>query len=66
MKENIALYSKTIFLDVDELFGVGDAKNLHVWTDLESRWQRQKDECFPKNQEAVWKLEDDKKNLNLN
>ena len=56
MKENIALYSQISFL-----IGVGDDKNLHVWTPLESRWQRQKDECFLNDQEGVEKLEDYKK-----
>ena len=44
MRKNIALYPENNFLDVDELFGVGGAKNIHVWTDLQSRLQRQKDE----------------------
>ena len=50
IKENIALYSKTNFLDVGMLLKVGYAKNLSVCTDLESKWQRQKDECFHEDQ----------------
>ena len=61
MKENIALYSDTKFLYVYKLLGVGDAKTLRVQTDLQSRWQTQKDEFFLKDHEKVWKLENDKK-----
>ena len=57
MKKKIVLYSQTIFLDVDKLFGVEGANNLHVWTDLESSLQRQKDECFLEDQEEIGKLE---------
>ena len=58
MEENIVLYSQTNFFDVDKLFRVGGAKNMHVWTDLESTLQRQKDECFLKDKEEIGKLED--------
>ena len=57
MKENIALCYQSNFLDVDKLLGVEGAKNLHVWTDLESRLQRQKDECFLEDQEEIGKLD---------
>ena len=50
MKENIALYSKTNFFNVEKLLGDVDVKNLRVWTDLEFRWQRQKDKCLLKDQ----------------
>ena len=37
LKENVASYSKTNFLDVYELFRVEHVKILHVWIDLVSR-----------------------------
>ena len=46
MRENKVSYSKSNPLDVDKLLGVGVAENLCVQTDLESIWQRQKNECF--------------------
>ena len=41
------------------LFRVRVAKILRIWTVLESRKQSQ-NECFLKDQEDVWKLQDDK------
>ena len=56
MRENKVLYSKSNPLDVDKLLGVGVAENLCVQTDLESIWQRQKNECFLNDREKILKL----------
>ena len=46
------------------LCGVRVARIMRIWTDLESREQRKK-ECFLKDKEDVWQLEDDKDLKNL-
>ena len=47
--------------DIDSLLGVNDSKRLRVWTDQSEKWRVQRDECFLRDPEDVWKLEDDRK-----
>ena len=56
LKENVAIVSRATFPDVDCLLGVRDSKQLRVWSDMSEKWRVQRDECFLRDPEDVWKL----------